>query len=234
MTSYEKNYRYANDDESTVTTAVTTETAPPVKHKRKIRFSLTSNQIFPIPHLDDMDDEEIAMIWYEASDYDKFKGEIILILRKMMKGEKIRENNKQTARGLEIRLRLGVNHRQKSRTEAIAAVLNEQYGQCDEGVQDDEYLADVYRKASSQSHDAAYELGLEDEAEIKKELQKMRSETNLVTSSKLKTSDATSRSSFQKSLARRGVSCGSVGADARWGAPLCLIRPFKGFYRLKK
>jgi hypothetical protein len=194
MTSYGKNYRNANDDESTITTAVTTGTAvsPPVKQrKRKIRFSLSSNQLFYIPHIADMDGKEVSAIWYQKREYEAIRSKTLPILHKMKKGDKIRESsNKQTVRGLEKRTRLGARHFQKNRTEAVNAVLTEQYDQRCEGVQDDEHLAEVYSNASSQSHDEAYELGLKDEAELEKELKKMRCDTNPLTSSKtLNTSD---------------------------------------------
>jgi hypothetical protein len=179
MTPYEK--KYANDDDSTeltVATTTTTGTSSTVKRKRSLRFSLASNQSFPIPHISDLDDEEVAAVWYEKKGYDAIKSKTISTLRKMMKREEIEENNRHCVRGLEYLTLKGAQQRQHNKRQAVTAVLNEQKRQRDEGLQDDELLSEAFRNASSHCQDAACAIGLEDEAEIKKQLETMKSETN--------------------------------------------------------
>jgi hypothetical protein len=169
MAPYQKKHADNNDEESTVVTALSTGTSSLTRPKRKLRFSLESNQSFPIPHIDDMDDEEVNAIWWDEEFYDATKSEIILIVRKMRKGEKIEDNNNQTSRGLEH-----LTHLAENRRVAVKVVMKEQKRQRDEGVQSDERLAEVYRNVSSHLQDAAYSLGLKDEAGLKKELEQMR------------------------------------------------------------
>jgi hypothetical protein len=156
--------KYADDDESTVKNALTTG------RNRKLCFSLESNQSFPIPHIDDMNDEEVDAIWWEDEVYDATNSEVLLLVQKLIKGEKIEENNDQTSRGLENLTQLAFNHRRV----AVTVVLNEQERQRDEGVQNDERLAEVYRNVSSHVQEAAYALALKDEAGLKNELEQKR------------------------------------------------------------
>jgi hypothetical protein len=71
MAPHQKN---APDDVSNSYYNVTTEptkTASPVtvlKHRRRQRFSLESNQIFPVVHIDDMDEADNHERWYEKRD----------------------------------------------------------------------------------------------------------------------------------------------------------------------
>jgi hypothetical protein len=198
MTPYEEKYANDDDDESTdltVVTTMTTGTASTVKRRRSLRFSLASNQSFPIPHICDLDDEEVAAVWYEKKGYEAIKSNIIPTLRKMIKREKIEENNKYCVRGLEYLTLKGAKQRQQNKRQAVTAVLNEQKRQRDEGLQDDELLAKTFRDTSYHCQDEACAIGLEDEAEIKMELETMRSEINLRTSSKLNTSGCKKKSS---------------------------------------
>jgi hypothetical protein len=209
MTPNEKKHAVNDDDDSTVVTASTTGTSSQVQRRCKVSFSLESNQSFSIPHLDDMDDEEVYeiwfqrksklrfslesnqyfpithvndmndeeyfAIWYEPSDYQRIKSEIFLILRKMMKGEQIEENDRQTVRGLECRTAQGTNLRQQNKLKAMAAVLDEQDRQFDDE-QSDKLLAEAYRNATSHCQDEACALGLKDQAELQEELDTMRRE----------------------------------------------------------
>jgi hypothetical protein len=141
-----------------------------VQRRCKIRFSLDSNQSFPVPHVNDMDDEEYFAIWYEPSDYQMIKSEIFRLLRKIMKGEQIEENDKQTVRGIECRTVQAVNLRTQNKLKAMTAVLDEQDRQFDDGEPNDELLAEAYRNATYKCQDEAYALGLKDQAELQKEL----------------------------------------------------------------
>jgi len=131
--------------------------------KKRFRFSLSSNEVFPIPHIDDLSDEEVKETWYEKQDYENIKMSIIPVVRKMMKGEKIEENDRQTIRGLEYRTRKGAIRRQHNKVEAITAVLDEQDLQIEtKGYVDDERLAKVYIQFNAHCQEEAHKLALGD------------------------------------------------------------------------
>ena len=81
-----------------------------------------------------------------------------------MKGEEVEETNYQSIRGLEYRTRKGAVRRQHNKLEAISAVLDEQDRQYNEGLFNEELLAEVYRSCASHCQDEAYILALKDEA----------------------------------------------------------------------
>jgi hypothetical protein len=131
--------------------------------QKRFRLSLASNQIFPIPRIDDLTEEEIKATWYERGDYEKIKMAMIPLIRKMMKKEKIEESNKETTRGLEYRTRQGAIRRQHNKVEAITAVMDEQDRQMEEiGHLDDELLSSVYCQMNEHCRLEAHQLALGD------------------------------------------------------------------------
>lgn len=140
-------------------------TPPKTKAPRDKRFRLcmAANEIHPIPHIDDMTDEEVQDIWYERSDYEKMKMSMIPLIRKMMKGEHVEENNRQTIRGLEFRTREGAIRRQHNKVEAITAVLDEQDRQIQYmGYVDDELLSKIYCEVNGHCQVEAHQLAMGD------------------------------------------------------------------------
>jgi hypothetical protein len=131
--------------------------------QKRFRISISSNETFQIPRIDDLTDDEIKATWYERGDYEKMKMAMIPLIRKLMKGDKIEETNKETARGLEFRTRQGAIRRQHNKVEAITAVLDEQDRQMEEiGHLDDELLSAVYCEINEHCRDEAHELALGD------------------------------------------------------------------------
>lgn len=147
--------------------------------KRKIRFNLKENQTFEIPHIDDLDKEEIRDVWYQRGDYERMKTQFIPLIRKMMKGEAIEENDQQTIRGLEFRTRDGAIRRQHNKLEAITTVIEEQDRQRIENKLDDEQLREAYLACSSHCMDEACALGKRDEAEMKELLAAEQAKTKV-------------------------------------------------------
>jgi hypothetical protein len=94
------------------------------------------------------------------------KQSFVPLVRSMMKGEAVEENNEQSIRGLEYRTRNGAIRRQHNKLEAISAVLDEQDRQYNEGLMDIELVRNVYRNCSGRCQDEAYILGLKDEATV--------------------------------------------------------------------
>lgn len=133
--------------------------------KKRTRFALANNEIFHIPHINDMSDEEVLGVWYEKVDYDTIKQSIIPIVKRMMKGEAIEETNEMTIRGLEYRTRKGAIRRQHNKVEAITAVLDEQDRQIELDINDPELISQVYVECSAHCLREAQELAAGDIAE---------------------------------------------------------------------
>jgi hypothetical protein len=136
---------------------------------KSFHFSLSSNEIYNVPHIDDMTEEEVKAIWYEKADYEKIKMSMIPLIRKMMRKEVIEETDKETIRGLEYRTRQGAIRRQHNKLEAITAVLDEQDRQLDcDGFINEDLLSEVYRHFNSHCQEEAHMLGLGDIEPAKK------------------------------------------------------------------
>ena len=168
------------DDESTVGTVSISDssmssanTTSPVK-KRQLRFSLESNEVFLVTHIDDMDENEVFETWYEPRDYQAVKARLIPVIRAMMKGQPPPETNKQTIRGLEFRTREGATKREQNKMSARTAVLDEQERQRICKKPDDERISQVYIEISAACQEAAQALAAEDEKLLKDEIEEMR------------------------------------------------------------
>ena len=161
-------------EEASISSTVTANAAPPktkkvtAKRKRKIEFRLRDNTIHPIPHVDDLPEEEVNAVWYEREDYDRMKQALVPVIRRLMKGEKVAENNNETARGLEFRTREGAIRRQHNKLDSINAVLDEQDRQKTMRINDDEKLREIYLSRSAHCLEEARELGMKDEHAMNK------------------------------------------------------------------
>lgn len=154
---------YPNDESDTSCEDAVSTPKKTSKKQKLFHFALTSNQIFPIPHIDDLSEEEVRDTWYERADYDNMKTSMIPLIRKIMKGEIVEETDRQTARGLEFRTRKGAIRRQHNKMEATSAVLEEQDRQIEsKGYCDDEELARVYMEWNAHCQVEAHQLALGD------------------------------------------------------------------------
>jgi hypothetical protein len=130
---------------------------------KRFRFALSNNEMYPIPHIDDLSDEEVKATWYEHEDYEAIKKSIIPLIRKMMKNEEVAETNRQTTRGLEYRTRDGAIRRQTNKSRAMTVVLDEIDRQLEfAGYVNEEILRKVYQSVSKQCQDEAHDLALGD------------------------------------------------------------------------
>ncbi len=123
-------------------------------------------EIQEVPHVNDLESEDVAEIWYCKRDYEVIKATYMTTVRMMASGSTslLFENEEDHCfRGLEYRTREGARRRQGNKITAITAVLDEQDRQIYEGIWDPEALAEVYRRTSAHCTDAAFLLGLRDE-----------------------------------------------------------------------
>jgi hypothetical protein len=204
--------KYLNESSSEMTAAtVSTANSSLSTHDRKLRFSLEANEVFEIPHVDDMDESEVHETWYTKQDYDTIKNKMISLIKKMMKGDKIEESNKHTARGLEFRTRQGAMRRQNNKRAGITAVMSHQMQQTYAGIKDDKPISQAYIRATSHCLDEARELGVQDETAIKKDLERMRRKHSVPSSSKLtRTSSSSSSSSSKSANAKSSKKLGGI------------------------
>lgn len=137
------------------------------KRKKSIRLRMEQNEVFPIPHIDDFDEEVIQAIWYQQDEYATMKVGFVATIKKMMRGEHIPENNESTIRGLEFRTRKGALRRQHNKLTAITAVLDEQDRQFSEGIFDEDTLSETYLAHSTHCRDSAHAIGKKDVVAIK-------------------------------------------------------------------
>ena len=172
---------FESDDDSTVMTAQTAESSVNLlestgsklrKNRRLVRFAKVK-QCVPIPHLDDMSEEEVCRIWYVDTDFDAMKNKISPLVKKITMGIDI-ESRTETARGLEKRTKSGSYLRRKNRSLAMKATLAEQQRQRDENDADPDLLAVIYHQASSPCQDDAFALALKDQAAVQWDLVKTR------------------------------------------------------------
>jgi len=141
------------------------------RRAKKITFALERNAVRAVTHIRDMSKSDVSNTWYNRSDFERIKQEIIPLIRRMMKGDVIEETDRQTTRGLEYRTRNGALRRQHNKLDALQAVLDEQERQMAmDGRRNDELLSRVYRDSNSHCQEAACALGVADETTMKREL----------------------------------------------------------------
>jgi hypothetical protein len=175
MTKPQKYIHDAND--CTVKTVLTSESESTTSTvtKRKLRFSLESNQVFPIVHVNDMNLNDLQKTWYTPREFNNIKHDMISDIRKMNSGEELAESNTQTARGLLCRTRQVARRRQQKKSMARKAVLDEQQRQLLKGEREDELVATLYVRVSIHCRAEAYKVGFADQVAIKEDLEEMRS-----------------------------------------------------------
>lgn len=136
------------------------------KPKKKLRFNFDKNVVFPIPHLDNMTDEEVALIWYDSEEYSEIKSSYQLTIFRMESGE-LKEDDDHTSRGLEYRTQTGAWARYENKRDAYNAVLDEQDRQWKVDQDNDVEIGRVYLQHSTKCAVAAAERGAEDAKEAK-------------------------------------------------------------------
>lgn len=156
-----------NDDCDDVSTMPTTllRKSPTSRVRRPLTksvcFNTTRNEVHPIPHLNDLTDDDIANIWYEAAEYSDIKSSYQCTIFKMENGEFI-EDEEHTSRGLEYRTQQGAWARYENKRDAYNAVLDEQDRQWKVDKDDHDKIGAIYLQHSSKCAKAAAERGLAD------------------------------------------------------------------------
>jgi hypothetical protein len=135
---------------------------------KSVKFA-DSNEVFPIPHLDDMSDDEIADVWYDCQEYSEIKSAFQVTLHLMETGQKIlHDDEEHTSRGLEYRTQDGAWARYENKRDAYNAVLDEQDRQWKDDADDHDALSRVYLEHSAKCLEAARKRAKEDARIAKK------------------------------------------------------------------
>jgi hypothetical protein len=161
MSPLNKNMCY-NDENDTVCRIAAS--VSPKSSKRSISFS---SEVFVIDvlHIMDYSAEEKQATWFVGNDMRFFKNECRGSAALMNNG--VSESAELCFRGLEARTRDGALRRRRNKIDARAAVFMEQDLQEDEGVFDEEAIADVYYEYTEHCHVAANMIGLQDERDAR-------------------------------------------------------------------
>lgn len=173
--------KFIDDDNCTLATEASSPTSSPPpspavsKRRLRVKISLAFNEIFPITDRASMSSEDLHATWYDKSEYNAMKSDIIPILRKMMKGELVEESDKETTRGLEYRTRQGAALRQQHKINGITAVLAEQRRQRMAGIKKPELISQAYLDAAAaQCQEAAQHLAIADAIEAREQCKKIK------------------------------------------------------------
>ena len=127
--------------------------------EKRLRFAATDDLYFTLS-LHDYSDEEINSCWFQDKEYEKISLKCVKYVEKMESGIPV-----PCSRGLECHTRLGERTRTQNRHFSFDMVLIEQHIQRQNGIIDDEAIANVYRDVSSSSRLWARRVGLQDQRE---------------------------------------------------------------------
>ena len=115
--------------------------------------------------LSEYTEEEIENCWFTSEEYDQIKHSMDKQIRKMNRGEKLKDK-KYCSRGLECFADEAHALRQEYKGLAVQAVLDEQYCQFEEGINDEYTIAAAYQLVSKPCLRRAQRMGLADQRAV--------------------------------------------------------------------
>jgi hypothetical protein len=119
------------------------------------------NQFHPVPHKDDLSEEEKVVVWFQKNEFADIKTAYKQILKAIDSGEELPDAH--AGRGLEDRTVLGKKQFSQNCSDAFNAVLDEQDRQWEEEDADDEAISGIYSEHSIKAAAAAAARAREDE-----------------------------------------------------------------------
>jgi hypothetical protein len=125
--------------------------------------------VHEIPSMKDFAPEESQVLWWDAEDYDGIMNQCEVTVAKMENGESINDKN-YSAAGLESWTKEGFQKRERHKEGAIDIVLDEQFAQWDDGADDEDSIAELYRARSFDAKMVAMTKGLVMEREVQEYL----------------------------------------------------------------
>ena len=204
-----------NEEKNHRTTSPTTE-RDVVQFNRGVECRL-------VPNLDSYSTSRFARLWYSVEECQQMIVESQVTLEKVLNNEPLDEHN-ESFRGLEYKTPEGFHKRSRIKSQAIQAVLDEQYHQWEEHIHDDDLIRCAYLQYSTKCLEYAQGVGMKDETiaqEIAKEeptkqedssKSRCRSKSKTRSTRKKKSSD-TRRKSSSKKLSS-AVASGATDCDS--------------------
>ena len=143
------------------------------RRERKLTFSLDKNEVFPIEHLNDMTIREVNSRWLCPSEFEAMESQTQFILRMMEMGYEMEGYRGHSTRGLELLTPEGDDSADRIEL-SINAVIMEQFQQLVLGAVDDEAMAEVYRRHTSDSMEDALCRAQRDAESVQSDLYEFR------------------------------------------------------------
>eukprot|EP00934_Nitzschia_sp_Nitz4_P009312 Nitzschia sp. Nitz4//scaffold109_size72162//37708//38739//NITZ4_005848-RA/size72162-processed-gene-0.13-mRNA-1//1//CDS//3329532769//9302//frame0 len=134
-----------------------------------VQFSLLV-KVCHIDHINDFSSEDIENLWYAPEDYEVFNDQCEVYAQQLeieMRWNPKTYKARHREHGLEAWTREGCLTRRRNRFESLDVVLDEQIAQWNEGVDDDESIAELYKARSQHAQMVALTRGLALEREVK-------------------------------------------------------------------
>jgi hypothetical protein len=131
------------------------------RHVVRRRHSITFSGENTVIEIDKAEAELRDDIWYNKGEYDTIKARNKQIVR-MKKTGSFEEDEENTFRGLEHKLKQGFNQRRSNKFNALNAVLAEQDLQYARGLHNAESVAEKYKEEGITAKETAYYLALQD------------------------------------------------------------------------
>ena len=136
--------------------------------KKKVNF-VSKIKVRTIPARRHYTKEEFVSTWYSKAEFKSIREAAIDTVRMMVQGHNPDDHVGYCSRGLEFKVPAADKERQRRKRIAIRAVIEEQECQLmTDGKRNDEYLRSVYGGHCSNSTNAAFRRGAEDELEAKR------------------------------------------------------------------
>ena len=107
-----------------------------------IRFA-QMEEIFEVPTVKDFSPEEASAVWYHAKEYENFNEECEMTLAKIESGDRLRDKQ-YSAIALEGWTKDGDRKWRRNRIESLDVVLDEQFAQWKDGIEDFDTIAELY------------------------------------------------------------------------------------------
>ena len=133
-------------------------------HKRHHIVQFTAfDDIVEIPHVNDMEDDEINDVWFSPEEMQAIRNKCKQLVTKM------NETNKITERGLECHTADNLKQRTERKNQVYEAVLETQYTQRLQGIEDAEEIARLCMQFSEVAHLEGHVVGLCDAVAVQRE-----------------------------------------------------------------
>jgi hypothetical protein len=150
--------------------------AQPLHHQRGQRFvSFDAVDFREVLNRDAFTPEEIESCWYDRVDLRQMREDARSEAR-MMDSGLLEESDDVCLRGLECRTKEGARAKRQNRANVNAAIFFELDSQEDNGIYDDEAIADVYYNYSEHCQVSAQMIGARDAREAQLALAGMKSD----------------------------------------------------------